>query len=132
MAHTRWFRIGCTSLVVAVLGGMSATGTVPVKAADGVSSSPYSTPRWWAKYQVVSQPGFVPSPNPGISQSVSVGTNIDVSNEPTPQSETSIAIDPNNPSQIVAGSNEIVRLPMRGYFSSDGGQTWGGVDLPLP
>src|SRR5207302_5502066 len=26
----------------------------------------------------------------------------------------------------------IVRLPMRGYFSSDSGKSWGGVDLPLP
>jgi hypothetical protein len=33
---------------------------------------------------------------------------------------------------VVGGSNEIDRLPMRGYFSSDGGATWGGVDLPLP
>jgi len=68
----------------------------------------------------------------GSTQSVTVGPNVDVSNEPGPQSETSIAIDPNHPSQLVAGSNEIDRLPMRGYFSSDGGLTWGGVDLPLP
>jgi hypothetical protein len=33
---------------------------------------------------------------------------------------------------LVGGSNEIVRLPMRGYFSSDGGTTFGAVDLPLP
>jgi hypothetical protein len=63
---------------------------------------------------------------------VKVGANVDASNEAGPQSETSIAINPNNPSQIVAGSNEIFRLPMRGYFSSDGGSTWGAVDLPLP
>jgi hypothetical protein len=61
-----------------------------------------------------------------------VGANVDVSNEPGPQSETSIAINPANPKQIVAGSNEIFRLPMRGYFSSDGGTSWGAVDLPLP
>src|ERR1700730_15375600 len=29
-------------------------------------------------------------------------------------------------------SNEIFRLPMRGYFSLNGGTNWGGVDLPLP
>src|SRR5437868_10621455 len=33
---------------------------------------------------------------------------------------------------LAAGSNEIFRLPMRGYFSSNGGSSWGGVDLPLP
>jgi hypothetical protein len=70
--------------------------------------------------------------SPRKTGSVKVGSNIDMSNEPTPQSETSIAINPSSHSQIVGGSNEIVRLPMRGYFSSDGGSTWGAVDLPLP
>jgi hypothetical protein len=55
-----------------------------------------------------------------------------MSNEDTPQSETSITVNPNNPKMLVGGSNEIVRLPMRGYFSSDGGKSWGAVDLPLP
>ncbi len=41
-------------------------------------------------------------------------------------------MNPNNPKMLVGGSNEIVRLPMRGYFSSDGGTSWGAVDLPLP
>jgi hypothetical protein len=57
---------------------------------------------------------------------------VDVSNECGPQSETYIAINPNQPKQLAAGSNEIFRLPMRGYFSGDGGGSWGGVDLPLP
>ncbi len=63
---------------------------------------------------------------------MAVGPNVDVSNEAGPQSETSVSINPLNPKDIVGGSNEIFRLPMRGYFSSDGGQTWGAVDLPLP
>src|SRR5207245_5374485 len=33
---------------------------------------------------------------------------------------------------LAAGSNEIFRLPMRGYSSTDGGKSWSGVDLPLP
>src|SRR5258708_34620243 len=33
---------------------------------------------------------------------------------------------------LVGGSNEIVRLPMRGYFSSNGGKSWGAVDVTLP
>jgi hypothetical protein len=37
-----------------------------------------------------------------------------------------------NATSIAGGSNEIFRLPMRGYSSSDGGNTWSGVDLPLP
>src|SRR5205823_4346463 len=49
-----------------------------------------------------------------------------------PQSETFITINPAQPRMLAAGSNEIFRLPMRGYFSSNGGTSWGGVDLPLP
>jgi REP element-mobilizing transposase RayT len=132
MRQYRLFQVGRKALALAALGGMVALGVVPAKASSGTTSSVYTTPRWWAKYQVVSSPGFTPGPNPGATKSVSVGANIDVSNEQGPQSETSIAINPSNPSQIVAGSNEIFRLPMRGYFSSDDGKTWGGVDLPLP
>jgi len=57
-----------------------------------------------------------------------VGPHVDVSNEAGPQSETSIAINPSDQSQIVAASNEIFRVPMRGYFSAIGGSSWGGVD----
>jgi hypothetical protein len=98
---------------------------------SNTSSSPSNPPTWWAKYQIVSAPGFKPTAT-GKAGSVKVGANVDVSNEDGPQSETSIAINPNNPSQIVGGSNEIFRLPMRGYFSGDGGASWGSVDLPLP
>lgn len=113
-------------LVVAMLHAGALT-----HAASSKNSSPYNKPRWWAKYQIVSAPGFTPTA-PGKSGSVKVGTNVNVSHEPGPQSETSIAINPSNPSQLVGGANEIFRLPMRGYFSSDDGVTWGGVDLPLP
>jgi hypothetical protein len=57
---------------------------------------------------------------------------VDISNECGPQSETFITLNTSNPNILAAGSNEIFRDPMRGYFSSDGGSTWGGVDLPLP
>src|SRR5262249_23749265 len=96
-------------------------------ASSNTNSSPYSQPRWWAKYQVVSEATFKHN-SAGKTNSVKVGTNVNVSHEAGPQSETSITINPTNPQQIVAGSNEIFRLPMRGYFSSDGGATWGGVD----
>lgn len=93
------------------------------------SATSYTLPSWWAKYQRLLHG---PSISSSTSQTFSVGSNIDVSNEDTPQSETSITVNPNNPMMLVGGSNEIVRLPMRGYFSSDGGKSWGGVDLPLP
>lgn len=87
-------------------------------------------PTWWSKYEFILNNGADASP--GTTTSVSVGSNVDVSNECGPQSETFITIDPNQPNVLAAGSNEIFRLPMRGYYSSDGGATWGGVDLPLP
>src|SRR5260370_23431135 len=120
-------------LVLGFMVGVAlpASGSVSSSSLASASST-YSKPTWWQKFQTVSAPGFTPLPNPGITKSFAVGPNIDASNEPGPQSETSIAINPSSPAQIVAGSNEIFRLPMRGYFSSDGGSSWGAVDLPLP
>jgi hypothetical protein len=86
-------------------------------------------PTWWAKYRNLLQN------NPDKSTktaSANVGKNVDVSNECGPQSETYITVNPANPNILAAGSNEIFRLPMRGYFSTNGGAKWGGVDLPLP
>src|SRR5207248_9688213 len=87
-------------------------------------------PSWWNKYQSLVKNGAISSGGP--SSSLSVGTNVDVSNECGPQSETYIAVNPSHPRAVGAGSNEIFRLPMRGYFSRDGGSSWGGIDLPLP
>ncbi len=86
-------------------------------------------PTWWDKYQFILNNGADPLVTAASSSSA---TNVDVSNECGPQSETFIAINPSRPKQLAAGSNEIFRLPMRGYFSSDNGASWGGVDLPLP
>jgi hypothetical protein len=87
-------------------------------------------PLWWDKYQYLLHNGA--DAGGGPSASLSLGSNVDVSNECGPQSETYITLDPSTPTRLAAGSNEIFRLPMRGYFSTDGGSTWGGVDLPLP
>src|SRR5213075_2152196 len=58
--------------------------------------------------------------------------NTDASHECGSQSETFIAISSHNAAHVVAGANEIQRLPMRAMASSDGGTTFTGVDLPLP
>ncbi|HEV2064505.1 MAG TPA: sialidase family protein [Thermoanaerobaculia bacterium] len=89
-----------------------------------------NNPTWWDKYQFLAKNGSDPSV--GATQSLTVGSNVDVSNECGPQSETFITLNPSKPRVLAAGSNEIFRLPMRGYFSSDAGSSWGGVDLPLP
>src|ERR1051325_4794044 len=87
-------------------------------------------PTWWDKYQYITNNG--PTDGGGATSSVSFGSNVDVSNECGPQSETFITLNPSKPKVLAAGSNEIFRLPMRGYFSANGGSSWGGVDLPLP
>jgi hypothetical protein len=92
------------------------------------ASSSYNLPRWWPKYQALLKRTSPLATTSGLQ----IGANVDASNEDGPQSETSITLNPNNPSQVVGGSNEIFRLPMRGYFSSDGGKSFGAVDLPLP
>jgi hypothetical protein len=87
-------------------------------------------PTWYAKYQTLLKNnvgGVAPK-----SGSIAAGQNVDASNECGPQSETFIAINHASPASVAGGSNEIFRLPMRGYSSSDGGKSWLGVDLPLP
>ena len=87
-------------------------------------------PTWWAKYQTLLKNGAGSGGAP--ASFLTVGANVDISNECGPQSETFITLNHSNAQVLAAGSNEIFRLPMRGYFSSDGGSSWGGVDLPLP
>ena len=95
-----------------------------------LADSKTHNPTWWDKYQYIANNG--PTSGGGPSASVNFKGNVDVSNECGPQSETFITLNPAQPRILAAGSNEIFRLPMRGYFSSNGGTNWGGVDLPLP
>jgi hypothetical protein len=95
-----------------------------------LADSKTHNPTWWDKYQFILNNG--PDTGTTGSASISYGSNVDVSNECGPQSETFITLNPSQPKMLAAGSNEIFRLPMRGYFSSNGGANWGGVDLPLP
>ncbi len=103
---------------------------IPGGAATVSAQSSTHDPTWWEKYQFLSNNGADPSA--GATSSAGLGKNVDVSNECGPQSETFITLDPSQPKVLAAGSNDIFRLPMRGYFSTNGGTSWGGVDLPLP
>ncbi len=87
-------------------------------------------PTWWNKYQYLLNHPADNGAGPGTS--LNAGANVDVSNECGPQSETFIAINHANTKNLAAGSNEIFRDPMRGYFSTNNGSSWGAVDLPLP
>jgi len=95
-----------------------------------VADSKTHNPTWWDKYQYIAHNG--PAIGGGPSASLNFQGNVDVSNECGPQSETFITLNSAQSKILAAGSNEIFRLPMRGYFSSNGGTNWGGVDLPLP
>src|ERR1043166_1170360 len=95
-----------------------------------IADSSTHNPTWWDKYQFIKNNAI--EPNAGTSNSVTFGKTVDVSNEGGPQSETFIALNPAQSQTPAGGSKEIFRLPMRGYFSSNGGTSWGGVDLPLP
>jgi len=89
-----------------------------------------NNPTWWDKYSYLVKNGAMAGG--AATSSLSDNGNVDVSNECGPQSETYITLNTANAKQLAGGSNEIFRLPMRGYWSADGGKSWGGVDLPLP
>src|SRR5437763_16155255 len=101
-----------------------------VSAVSLVAASDQNNPTWWDKYTYLAKNG--PVGDGGTSGSITFGSNVDVSNECGPQSETFITLDTGSPKNLAAGSNDIFRLPMRGYYSSNSGKTWGAVDLPLP
>src|SRR5437867_2445646 len=107
----------------------SRTPTAPARLAAVQSTRDQKTPAWWNKYLYLFESGPMSSGAPTVSTTLD---NVDVSNECGPQSETYVTLDPTSPRTLAAGSNEIFRLPMRAYFSSDGGSDWGGVDVPLP
>jgi hypothetical protein len=107
-----------------------ATFVLLVSAGGSLAQNSSHNPTWWDKYTYLAKNG--PLGDGGASFSVTSGSNVDISNECGPQSETFITLNSRSPKMLAAGSNEIFRLPMRGYFSSNGGASWGGVDLPLP
>ncbi len=71
---------------------------------------------------------FAPPPLPF---GVTVGANVNVSNNAQVQSETYMAVDPANQRYVVGSSNNITGNPQMMFYSSDWGATWGTVLLPL-
>jgi hypothetical protein len=117
----------CFALLLALLLLGALAVTPPRGRAQGGNSH---DPTWWDKYTYIANNG--PVDGGGATNSITFGSNVDISNECGPQSETFIAVNTAQTKNLAAGSNEIFRLPMRGYFSTNGGKSWGGVDLPLP
>jgi hypothetical protein len=116
--------------IVIMFGLIVLTLSSSTRPAKILAQNSSQDPTWWSKYEFIRDNGSDAAP--AATGSVPLGNNVDVSNECGPQSETFITINPNKTKVLAAGSNEIFRLPMRGYFSSNAGTSWGGVDLPLP
>ena len=122
-----------SGLLAAVTAAAILAASPSAALAGSSNSSPYAEASWYNKYLTVSGgTASLCSGNSGSVTQPSFGTNVDASHECGSQSETSIAIDPADPNVVIAGSNEIQRLPMRAMVSVDGGAAFTGVDLPLP
>jgi hypothetical protein len=76
-------------------------------------------------------PGAPQTPGNPSGRATNVGPNVVANQDKTrfPQNETPIAVDPNNPSRLLAGANDYRHdLAACGiYASSDGGATWNDV-----
>lgn len=122
------------ALIAAAAALLLVASAAPALAVSPNSSSnAYANASWYQKYLLASSAtASLCSGNTGSVTVPPFGTNVDASHECGSQSEESIAINPANPNNVIAGSNEIQRLPMRAMFSTDGGVNFTGVDLPLP
>src|SRR5213082_984971 len=116
--------------ILSVFGLVVISVCISSRPAKVTAQNSSHDPTWWSKYEFIRDNGGDASPL--TTSSTTANGNVDVSNECGPQSETFITISQNKPKTLAAGSNEIFRLPMRGYYSTNGGSSWGGVDLPLP
>src|SRR3954447_17900134 len=110
-------RIGLAAAAIAVVALIAGAASAP---AGNVSS--YDGASWYGKYLAVSgQEPITCSSNSGSLGQIAYGSNGAASHECGSQSETSIAISPANANTVIAGANEIQRLPMRAMYSTDGG-----------
>ena len=99
-------------IVVAAAAATVLVATAAPALAGNLSK--YDGASWYDKYLSVSS-GATPvcTGNSGSTGQLAYGNNVDASHECGSQSEVSIAIDPANAKNVIAGSNEIQRLPMR-------------------
>jgi hypothetical protein len=121
----RRFVLAVTAFAVVLVAGAAPSVAGNLKNFEGAS--------WYDKYLSVSSGApLLCTSNSGDITVPAFGNNIDASHECGSQSETSIAVNPAHSNNVIAGANEIQRLPMRAMASFDGGATFTGVDLPLP
>src|SRR6202007_2038307 len=97
-------------LIVVVIALVASTLFLSNRRAGVAAQNTSHDPTWWSKYEFIRDHGG--DAGPLSTASSSAGSNVDVSNECGPQSETFITINQNKPKILAAGSNEIFRLPM--------------------
>ncbi|HEY0385453.1 MAG TPA: hypothetical protein VGC64_05555, partial [Pyrinomonadaceae bacterium] len=84
-----------------------ATSSLPLLVSAQQSAT--HNPTWWDKYQYVAR-NATTTGGGATTSSVTFGSNVDVSNECGPQSETFITLNTARPKMLAGGSNEIFRL----------------------
>ena len=109
-----------TSRVFAMAGVFAAgllfvSASVPAAAAQDTQSRPFSTVP--VRRQ---QPTSI---SPDLDAAIVVGKNVNVTNEPGPQSETSVAVDPTNPKHLLYSVNDLTTTAGV-WQSTDGGKTF--------
>ena len=80
----------------------------------GAQTRNQSTPSWWNKYQHLLKNG--PENGGGATSSLSVGANVDVSNECGPQSETYVTLNPNHPTILAGAPTKFSACPCVAIF----------------
>jgi hypothetical protein len=106
------------SLSAACSVGLLVTSASIVATAQ---STPYNT--------VPVRPSFVaPVIEDDLGTFITVGTNVNVTNENGAQSETSVAVDPTNSQHILESVNDLTTTAAV-WESTDGGATWANTNL---
>src|SRR5260370_5272759 len=70
-------------------------------------------PTWWHRFEYLFHNGALAGG--GATSSVTVGGNIDVSNECGPQRHPDITLHTANPKNLAGGLNVIIHIPTRGH-----------------
>src|SRR2546428_1186500 len=94
--YLRWCRLSAVQIRKGTLPMRKLTLLLCLFASTAFAANDPNNPTWWDKYQYIRNNG--PLAAAGATRSVTVGTNVDVSNECGPQSETYITLNTKNTS----------------------------------
>jgi hypothetical protein len=108
---------GIRSMVTVFLSGLLFALIATPNA--GAQTRPFSTAPVPHPVAGSSDPGSLP---------ITVGTNVNVTNQTGAQSETSVAVDPTNPLHVLESVNDLTNTAAV-YESTDGGATWTNSNL---